>query len=191
MKEQGEITILLDQLGAGNEEALDQLVPLLYDDLRRVAHQQLRFERTDHTITPTALVNEAYLKLIKQRKIEAGQRTQFLMIAGHTMRRVLVDYARKHKREKRGGGVKPVPMEEVAPFLSDQEVEEVLGLDQALKQLEKIDKRGSKVIECRFYCGLSLDETAKLLNVSVKTVQRDWLAARAWLRKKVAIDLQS
>lgn len=164
-------------------------MPMVYNELRAIAGNQLRFERAGHTLNPTALVNEAYLKLMDQKKIQAAHRTQFLMIAGHIMRRILVDYARKRKRQKRGGDFQKVSMESVEPFLSNEEAEEVLSLDSALKDLEKVDPRASKVIECRFYAGLSLEETASLLGVSVKTVQRDWLAARAWLRKEVSIDV--
>lgn len=189
MPEPSQITVLLNQLNSGKDEALEQLMPLVYDELRGMARQQLRFERQGHTIQPTALVNEAYLKLINQHNINANHRTQFLMIAGQMMRRVLVDYARKHKRKKRGGGIKPVPLEVAEEFLSDKEAQEVLSLDDALERLEKVDPRAAKVVECRFYAGMSLSETAEVLNVSTKTVQRDWLAARAWLRKEVTFEI--
>ena len=180
----------MQQLESGQDEALEQLMPLLYDELRGIARHQLRYERAGHTINPTALVNEAYLRLINQNQINADHRTQFLMIASKTMRRVLVDYARKHKRQKRGGGVAPVPIDLVENFLSDREADEVLELDDALSRLEKVDARAARVVECRFYAGMSLADTAEVLNVSTKTIQRDWLAARAWLRKEVAFELQ-
>lgn len=185
----GEITQWLQRLRDGDDAALERLMPLLYDELHALARRQLRGERAGHTLNTTALVNEAYLKLVQQRELRAEDRTQFLAIAATTMRRLLVDYARTRKRLKRGGGVRPVPLDDVLPFLSDQEADEVLALDEALARLEAINPRGSQVVQYRFFSGLSLEETAEALNVSVKTVQRSWTAARAWLRKEVHLTL--
>ncbi len=189
MSPPGQVTQWLQQLRQGEEAALEHLVPLLYDELRAMARQQLRRERPGHTLSPTALVNEVYLKLAAQREIAATHRTQFMAIAGQTMRRILVDYARTRKRLKRGGGQAPIPLDEAAFFLTDSEADEVLALDEAVSRLARIDPRGSEVVQHRFYGGLTLDETAQLLGISTRTVKRDWLAARAWLRKEVAHDL--
>lgn len=185
----GQVTQWLTRLGEGDEDALEHLVPLLYDELRRMARQQLRNERPGHTLNPTALVNEVYLKLVQQRQIEAGHRTQFMAVASNTMRRILVDYARMKKRLKRGGDRQPVPLDEAEPFLTDQEADEVLALDEALERLTAVNERASQVVQYRFYSGLTLDETADVLGVSVKTVQRAWLTARAWLRNEVTREL--
>lgn len=182
----GEITQWLRRLRTGDRQALDRLIPLLYAELRGMARRRLRNERTGHTLDTTALVNEAYLKLLQHHKIEAADRVQFFAVAGNTMRRILVDYARTRKRQKRGGGQAPIPLEEVEAFLSDEQAEEVLALDEALERLAAANPRGAQVVEHRFYAGLTLEETASLLEVSAKTVQRDWIAARAWLRKEIS-----
>lgn len=183
------VTDLLHRLREGDDAALEHLMPLLYDELYALARRQLRNERTGHTLNTTALVNEAYLKLIQQRELQAEDRAQFLAIAATTMRRLLVDYARTRKRLKRGGGLPPVPLDDVLPFLSDSEADEILALDEALTRLAAINPRGSQVVQYRFFGGLSLEETAGVLSVSVKTVQRAWTAARAWLRKEVHVAL--
>jgi len=181
-----QVTQWLVRLRAGDAAALERLMPLLYDELRAMARVQLRRERSGHTLNPTALVNEVYLKLVQQHQIQAEHRTQFLAVASRTMRRILVDYARTKKRLKRGGGQPPVPLDDVAAFLSDREADEVLALDEALDRLAAVDERASRVVQYRFYSGLTLDETADVLGVSPKTVQRDWLTARAWLRKEIS-----
>ncbi|MEM1178590.1 MAG: ECF-type sigma factor [Acidobacteriota bacterium] len=168
---------------------LDALMPSLYDDLRRLARGRLRGEAQNWTLSTTALVHEAYLRLRNQRRIASEDRSHFLAVAGMTMRRVLVDYARARRRTKRGGGVRPVPLEEVEPFLTDHEVTEVLALDEALDRLKNIDPRGAEVVTHRFFTGLTLEESADVLGVSSKTVQRSWLMARAWLRREIAVDL--
>ncbi len=175
----------LQELSGGHPEALDKLHDLLYRELRDIARNQLRNERADHTLNPTALVNEAYLKLAQQEKLNANQRTRFFAIAGTTMRRILVDYARAKKSKKRGEGKPHVKLDDAIPYLSVRESEEIIALESALDQLTTINERATKIIEYRFYCGLTLAETAGLLGVSTKTVQRDWLFARAWLRKEV------
>jgi RNA polymerase sigma factor (TIGR02999 family) len=187
----GEVTLWLARLREGSGEALDRLVPLLYEDLRRLARQRLRAEREGHTLDTAALVNEAYLRLVDQRRIAAGDRSEFFAAASRTMRRVLVDYARARKRDKRGGGVAPVPLEAVEEFLTERAADETIALDEALARLEAAEPRAARVVELRFFGGLTLDETAALLAVSSKTVQRDGDAAMAWLRKEVRGALDS
>lgn len=183
------LTIWLGRMAAGDDVALDHVMHLLYDEIRAMARQRLRSERSDHTLAATALVNEVYLKLAAQHRINAGDRMQFMGVAAVTMRRVLVDYARTRTRAKRGGGERPVPLEDAEPFLSVEESDEILALDTAIERLAALDPRAAKVVEQRFYAGLSVAETAQLLGVSTKTVQREWVAARAWLRKEVAREL--
>jgi len=165
-------------------------MPLLYDELRMVARKQLRRERRNHTLGTTALVNEAYLKLVGQQRLKAEDRGRFFAIAATTMRRILIDYARTRKRLKRGGEQTPVPLDEAEAFLTDREADEVLALDDALNRLAAVNPRGSQVVQYRFFSGLTLAETAEVMDVSVKTVQRAWVAARAWLRKEVAGELR-
>jgi RNA polymerase sigma factor (TIGR02999 family) len=172
-----------------SERRADDLVPLLYDELRRLARAQLRRERTGHTLSTTALVHEAYVRLAGQSHLAPRDRTEFLIIASNTMRRVLVDYARERKRIKRGGGATPVSLDDVEAFLSNEEAEELTALDDALARLAELNPRAAQVVQHRFFAGFTLDETAALLDVSLKTVQRDWLVASAWLRKEVSHDL--
>ncbi len=185
----GEITRYLHELRAGTPGAIDRLVPLLYDDLRRLAHQRLRGERDGHTLDTTALVHEAYVRLSGQRRVSAADRSEFFAAASNTMRRVLVDYARGRRRQKRNDGQTPVPLDDVEPFLSDRAVDETLALDEALGRLEARHPRAARVFEQRLFGGMSLDEIAALQGTSTKTVQRDWEAARAWLRKEVGHDI--
>ena len=168
---------------------MDDLVPQLYDELRRLAHAHLRRERPGHTLGTTGLVHEVYVRLAGQAGLPADDRTRFFAIASATMRRVLVDYARERGRIKRGGGAVAVPLDEVEPFLSQEEAEELIALDDALDRLATLNPRAASVVQHRFFAGFSLEETASLLGVSLKTVQRDWLVASAWLRKEVALDL--
>jgi RNA polymerase sigma factor (TIGR02999 family) len=184
-----DLTIWLGKLAEGDEAALDHVMRVLYDEIRLMARQRLRNERADHTLGATALVNEVYLKLASQHRIQAEDRMQFMGVAAVTMRRVLVDYARARTRAKRGGGEQPVPLDEVEPFLSIEESDEILALDAAISRLADLDARAASIVEQRFYAGLSMAEIAQLLGVSTKTVQREWVAARAWLRKEVARQL--
>lgn len=181
----GEVTRWLEELRAGDPAAVDQLVPLLYDELRAVARRRLRSERRDHTLDTTALVHETYFKLERQRRIPASDRAEFLAIAGHTMRRILVDHARTRSRKKRGGGERALPLDDVEPFLTHEEAQELVTLDEALSALAKVNPEGAEVVQHRFFGGLTLGETAKLQGTSVKSVQRKWVAARAWLRKEI------
>jgi len=169
-----------------------ELVARHYEELRALAHALMRRERPGHTLDTTGLVNEAYLRLAGQAGqagLDEHQRSQFFAIATNTMRRILVDHARSRGRQKRGGGAGTVPLDDVPALLSDEEAEELIALDDAMARLAQVNPRGAEVVEYRFFGGFTLEETAQLLGVSAKTVQRDWLAARAWLRKEVAGDL--
>jgi len=181
----GEVTVWLERWRGGEREAFERILPLVYRELREVARRALRRERPDHTLSATDLVHETYLRLLDQRRIAAGDRAEFLSVAACAMRRLLVDYARRRGREKRGGGAGSVPIEEAAPFLDEAQAGELLALDLALHRLAAANPRGSRVIEHRYFAGLSLEESAQVLGVSSKTVHRDYLAARAWLRKEL------
>ena len=186
-----DVTLILSAIEQGDPSAAEQLLPLVYDELRQVARRQLRRESANHTLSATALVHEVYLRLLQQRQLTATDRDNFLAIAAQTMRRILVDHARARSRLKRGGDDRPIQLESEngEPLLSDTEVEEVLAIDVALDRLAQIDARAHRVIECRIFAGLTLDETAQALGVSSKSVQRTWTTARAWLRKELGRDL--
>jgi RNA polymerase sigma-70 factor, ECF subfamily len=175
-----ELTLLLKQLANGNEEAVGKLIPLVYDELHRMAQQRLRAERTDHTLQPTALVHEAYLKLVAQRNANWQNKAHFFAVASQLMRRILVDYARSHLRAKRGGKQVKLPLDKVF-IISRGRCDELLALDESLERLGKLDARQSRIVELRFFGGLSVDEVSKVLRVSAKTVKREWSLAKAWL----------
>ena len=162
-------------------------MPVVYHELRQVARRQLSRESPDHTLSPTALVHEAYLRLLRQHHVQIMDREGLLAVAGVTMRRVLVDHARSRTRQKRGGDARPVPLEwgDEPPLLDDVQAEEVLAIDVALDRLGALDDRARRVVECRVFAGLTLQETADALGISSKSVQRTWTAARAWLRKEI------
>jgi RNA polymerase sigma factor (TIGR02999 family) len=169
----------------GDRNALDALLPLVYGELRRLAHFQLQRERQDHTLQTAALVHEAYLRLIGLNPPHWESRTHFFAIAAQLMRQILVDYARRHVAVKRGGGACKLSLEE-ATLVSKQKDVDVLSLDDALKALAKIDPRQSRVVELRFFAGLSLEEISEALEIAPATVQRDWTAARAWLHREIS-----
>ena len=179
-----DITALLANLRGGDEAAVDALLPLVYDELQALARGQLRGEREGHTLNPTALVHEAYLKLVGQ-DANWQNRAHFFGIASLAMRRVLVHYARRRAAEKRGGGVAAVTLEEEA-VAHEAPAEELLALDEALTRLGEIAERPAKVVELRFFGGLTQEEAAEALGVSVPTVQRDWQTAKAWLGRTLA-----
>lgn len=180
----GDITKLLKAHAAGDSDALDDLLPLVYDELRRMAHRRMREERAGHTFSTTALVHEAYLELVDLDSIDWQDRTHFFAIAARVMRNVLVDYAVKRTAQKRGGNRDRVPLcEEDAPV--EVNLADVLAVHQALKQLGKRDERQARVVECRFFGGLTIDETAEALDISPATVGRDWRVARAWLNREL------
>ncbi len=180
-----EITQLLRQWSDGNREGLDQLLPLVYDELHRQAARYLRRERADHTIQPTALIHEAYLKLIDQRDVQWQSRTHFFAIAAQLMRRILVDYARTKHREKRGGDEVKLPLEEAALVAVDEKGVDLLALDEALTRLAAMDEQQVRVVELRYFSGLSLEETAEVLQISRATAARDWSVAKAWLHREL------
>jgi RNA polymerase sigma factor (TIGR02999 family) len=180
-----EVTLLLQGWRNGDRNALDALLPLVYGELRRLAHFQLQRERQDHTLQTAALVHEAYLRLIGLNPPHWESRTHFFAIAAQLMRQILVDYARRHMAVKRGGGACKLSLEE-ATLASKQKDVDVLSLDDALKALAKIDPRQSRVVELRFFAGLSLEEISEALEIAPATVQRDWTAARAWLHREIS-----
>jgi RNA polymerase sigma-70 factor, ECF subfamily len=177
---QTDVTILLSELTRGNQEAVERLVPLVYGELKKLANGYMRRERPDHTLQATALVHEAYLKLVRQRSVNWQSRSHFFGIAAQLMRRILIDHARGHLREKRGGAEEVVPLDEGLVF-SPGQYAELLRLDEALERLAKLDPRQSKIVELRFFGGLSVEEAAEFLGISPKTVKRDWSVAKAWL----------
>ncbi len=174
-----DVTRLLVAHGEGDRDALHRLMPLVYEELHRLAHRHRLGERAGHTLGTTGLVHEAYLKLVRLDRIQWQNRAQFFALAAQAMRRVLVDHAVRRKALKRGGGVAPQELEE--SFLSDQQADDVLHLDEALRNLEALDERQFRVVECRFFGGLTIEETADVLGTSTATVKRDWNVARAWL----------
>lgn len=176
-----DVTVLLADLAQGKREAAEKLIPLLYGELKRLARAHMRREREDHTLQTTALVHEAYLKLVRQKDVDWQGRSHFLGIAAQLMRRILVDHARGRLRAKRGGAKVVLPLNEALAF-SPEHSEELLRLNEALKRLSKLDARQSRIVELRFFGGLSVDETAEFLSVSPKTVKRDWALAKAWLQ---------
>jgi RNA polymerase sigma-70 factor (ECF subfamily) len=180
MSESQEVTMLLSALTNGDDGAASKLIPVVYDELRRLAGSYMRRERVDHTLQATALVHEAYLKLIEQRAVNWQSRAHFFGVAAQLMRRILIDHARGHTREKRGGEQKKVSLDEVFLF-SEQQADELLAVDDSLNLLAKIDPRQARVVELRFFGGLSVEEAAEVLGVSPKTVKRDWSVAKAWL----------
>jgi len=180
-----EVTLLLQGWRSGDRKALDALLPLVYEELRRLAHFQLQKERQDHTLQTAAVVHEAYLRLIGLSPPQWESRTHFFAIASQLMRQILVDYARRHVAAKRGGGACKLSLEE-ATVLSKQKDVDVLSLDDALNALAKIDPRQSRVVELRFFAGLSLAEISEALEIAPATVQRDWTTARAWLHREIS-----
>lgn len=177
---EADVTALLLEFARGNQNAAEKLLPLVYDELKRLAHSYMRRERPDHTLQTTALVHEAYLKLVRQEAVSWQCRSQFFGIAAQLMRRILVDHARGHLREKRGGANVVLPLNEALVFSSEHS-EELVKLDEALERLSKLDARQGRIVELRFFGGLSVEETSKFLDVSPKTVKRDWAVAKVWL----------
>jgi len=179
-----QITQLLKDWGNGNETARDQLMPLVYEELHRMAHRYMRKERPGHTLQTSALVHEAYVRLVDQTDVEWQNRAHFYGIAAQMMRRILVDHARSRQYAKRGGDARPVSLDEVA-IVSEERTAEVIALDEALAGLAVIDQRKSQIVELRFFGGLSIEETAGVLAVSPGTIMRDWTLAKAWLRREM------
>jgi RNA polymerase sigma factor (TIGR02999 family) len=188
MPADGEVTALLRRSGAGDADALDALFELLYAELRSMAQSQRSRWDGNYTLNTTALVHEAYLKLVEQDRASWNDRAHFMAVATRAMRHILINYAERQKAEKRGGGQEPVPVENVSP-LSDEAADEVLALHDALQLLESINERQAKVVEARFFGGFTIEETADLLEISVATVKRDWALAGAWLHREIQVSL--
>jgi RNA polymerase sigma-70 factor (ECF subfamily) len=181
------VTLLLRKWSEGDVNALGELTPLVYDELHRLAHQHMRREKAGHILQTSALINEAYLRLVDQPQIHWENRAHFFGIAARLMRRILVDEARKRDAVKRGGSLIQVPLDE-ANNLAQEQAANVVAIDDALETLEKIDARQSEIVELRFFGGLSIQQTADVLKVSAGTVMRDWTFARAWLRQQMSAE---
>jgi RNA polymerase sigma factor (TIGR02999 family) len=179
-----DVTGLLDAWANGDRSALDRLLPLVENELLRLAHRYLQRERAGHTLQTTALVNEAYLRLVSQKQTRWKSRAHFFAIAAQMMRRILIDHARKIAYAKRGGGARKVSLDE-ACVLADERADELVALDDALRSLARVDDRKSRVVELRYFGGLSIEETAEVLGVHPDTVTRDWRRARAFLRREI------
>ena len=179
------VTALLGELREGRADALDRIFPLVYDELHRLAHRQLKRESEGHTLNTTALVHEAYLKLVDITRVEWQDRVHFLSTAARAMRRILIDYARHHRRERRGGGDRPVTLEE-GLVAADSQADTLLAIDMALEQLGVLNERLVRVVECRYFGGMSEEETAQAMGVNVRTIRRDWFKARGFLERALA-----
>jgi RNA polymerase sigma factor (TIGR02999 family) len=182
----GEITQILREVRSGSREANDRLIPLVYRELRRIASAHLRRESADSTLQPTALVHEAYLRLIDIDRMDWQDRSHFFSVASTLMRRILVDHARASRAGKRGGGTDTILIEEA--FLpSPGRAPEILALDDALEHLARLDERQAKIVEMRFFGGMTEEETGNVLGISARTVKRDWRMAKAWLYKELSL----
>jgi len=182
---QKEITQLLDAWSDGDRSALEELAPLVHEELRRLAHHYMRGERPGHILQTSALVNEAYLRLIDWKNVRWQNRAHFFAVAAQFMRRILVDLARERRFQKRGGGVLPVSLSEAAGFALEREAD-LVALDEALAALAEMDERKGKVVELRFFGGMSVEEVADVLKVSKETVMRDWRLAKVWLLRELS-----
>ncbi len=180
-----EVSQLLLDLKSGDRAALDRLLPLVYQELRRLAHHYMRQERAGATLQTTALVNEAYLRLVDYKRMSWQSRAHFFAVAAQVMRRILVDQARSRDYAKRGGGARKVSLDEAA-IVSKERSAEVIAVDDALMSLEAWDQRKAKIVELRFFGGLSIEETAEVMNLSPTTVQREWRSAKAWLHRAIS-----
>lgn len=199
----GRVTQLLVSWSSGDARALGELMPLVYGELRRLAERQLRGERKNHTLQRTALVHEAYLRLINQRHVTWQSRAQFIGLAAQLMRRILIDHARGRRRAKRGGGMVPVSLDQTGVILgswdeegshvealelADDPTVDLTAIDSVLSRLEALDPGQGRIVELRFFGGLSIEETAEVVGVSPATVKREWALARAWLRRELATE---
>lgn len=185
-----DLTQLLVDWSNGDRAALDKLMPLIDEELRRLAHRYMRHERAGHTLQTTALVNEAFLRLVNRKNLQWQNRAHFFGIAAQLMRTILVDHARSHASAKRGGGARKLELNE-ALVVSQQKASEVIALDDALNQLALIDPRQSRIVELRFFGGLTVEETAEVLHVSPVTIKREWSTAKAWLYRELADQAES
>jgi len=181
----GNVTRLLEAANSGDPGALQELTPLVYDELKRLARRHMRGEHAGHTLSTTGLVHESFLKLVGQSNANYVNRSQFFAIASMTMRRILVNWARAKKQEKRGGGAVVLRLEDAPSPLTEAEPERLLAIDAALEQLAKVSDRAVKVVECRYFGGLTIEETASALDIAPATVKREWALAKSWLRREL------
>ncbi len=186
METSHDVTQLLLKWSDGSNEALDELMPLVFRELQRIAHRYLRNERESHTLQTTALVNEAFLKLIDQSRVKWQNRAHFFGVAANAMRRILVDHARQHLADKRGAGAEKISLDAGLIDISDEKASNLVDLDAALKKLAELEPNRSRLVELRYFGGLSIGETAEVLGVSEATVIRQWRVARAWLYQEIA-----
>ena len=184
MAEKTDVTQLLSKAQGGDENALNELLPLVYNELRRVAANQLKSERGDHTLQATALVHEAYLRLLEQKEVDWRNRAHFFSIASEMMRRILVNYAIQRNAQKRGDGATKIALDEAVSFANQRDFD-LVSLDDALKNLAKFDEKQAKIVELRFFGGLTIEETAEVLEISDSTVKREWRMAKAWLKTQI------
>ena len=181
------VTALLLRARSGDSSALADVFPLIYEELRRLARQQLRREPDGHTLSPTALVHEAYMRLVDYSRVEWASRAHFLAIASTAMRRILVDHARAHRSLKRGGGLKPVSIDAVEVGAAEG-ADVLVAIDEALERLRQVEPRQAQVVECRFFGGMTEEETAEALGIGLRTAKRDWARAKSWLHREVAAE---
>ena len=182
MDGQGERSDPLLESTGSDRQALDRLVPVVYEQLRRIAHRELRHGRSDQSLGTTEVVHEAYLRLVNQGHVARGERARFLGVAAVAMRRIVIEWARRRGAQKRGGGRRPLPLDESAmPLAADDSLELLPALDEALTRLAVMDERLARVVECRYFGGFTEEETAEALGITARTVRRDWVKARAWL----------
>jgi RNA polymerase sigma-70 factor, ECF subfamily len=179
-----DVTLLLKELSTGNQDVLAELIPLVYDELRRLAAYHLRQERSNHTLQATALVHEAYLRLVDQRHVDWKNRSHFFGVAAHLMRRILLMHARRIHAAKRGGSAARISLDEAVVFTREHSAE-LVAIDELLNRLAALDPQQARVVELRFFAGLSVEETADLMGVSAATVKRDWAMAKAWLAREM------
>jgi RNA polymerase sigma factor (TIGR02999 family) len=189
MTSQPDVTALLSEWGRGNTHALNELLPHVYAELRRIATRQLRAERVGHTLQPTALVHEVYLRLVDQRHVDWRDRAHFFGVAAHIMRRILVDHARRHQAGKRGDGVPSVSLDQATETIAPGGIP-VLALDHALGRLAELDEDLARVVELRAFGGMTIEEAACVLKISPTTVKRDWRTAKAWLTRELNLELR-
>ncbi|MEZ5344321.1 MAG: sigma-70 family RNA polymerase sigma factor [Pyrinomonadaceae bacterium] len=184
MSEKGEVTKLLKKAQTGDKKSLDEILKVVYNELRRVAENQLRNERDDHTLQATALVNEAYLRLLEQKDVDWKNRLHFFSIASEVMRRILVNYAVKRNAQKRGDGATKIALDEAVSFTRQKDFD-IVALNEALTELADFDQKQARIVELRFFGGLTIEETAEVLEVSESTVKREWRIAKAWLKTRI------
>lgn len=185
MNRSQEVTVFLKAWSGGDREAADRLMMLVYDEMRRLAASYLRQQRSDHTLQPTALVHEAYMKLIDVSQVNWQDRAHFFAVAAQTMRHILVDHARAVAADKRGGGAQKITLNEAVSFSNQPQNVDLLALDEALQKLAEQDAMQSRIVELRFFGGLTVEETAEVLRISPATVKREWSTARAWLFRRM------